>query len=73
MKPIFEMLVLNPREQRVVVAIVLIVMLSVAVVHHRRLTEDHVIPQFKTMDASGTVKTRLTDGAGRTPVDREPK
>jgi hypothetical protein len=73
MKSIFDMLVLTPREQRVVIAIVLIMMLAAAFVHHRMVIEKQALPRLKTMDQEGTVSTSLRDDAGSEPVNDDRK
>jgi hypothetical protein len=73
MKRYLDMLVLTRREQRVVIAIVLAVMLFAAVLHHRRVAGKEAFPRLKTMDQTGDEKTRLTDEAGSEPVDDSPK
>jgi hypothetical protein len=67
MKRFFDMLVLTPREQRVVIAIVLVVMLAVAVMHYRKVTANRALPRLKTMDQTGEVKTHLPDEAAAEP------
>ena len=73
MKRFFDMLVLTPREQRVVIAIVLVVMLAAAVVHYRMGAGKRALPHLKTMDQTGDVGTHLTDEAGPEPADEKPK
>ncbi len=69
MKRFFDMLVLTPREQRVLIAIVLVIMLVVTIAHHRSATEKQALPRLKTMDQTGEIKTRLTDDAGSEPAN----
>lgn len=69
MKRFFDLLVLTRREQRVLVAIVLAVMLAAAVVHYRSISGRQALPRMKTMDQTGEVKTQLTDDAGSEPAD----
>ncbi|MEP6685251.1 MAG: hypothetical protein ABJB22_00615 [Verrucomicrobiota bacterium] len=73
MKRLFEMLVLTRREQRVVIAIVLIVMLVAAVVHYRTVTARQALPRLKTMDPTGEVKTHLTDEVATEPSEHDRK
>ena len=61
MKRFFDLLVLTPREQRVVIAIVLLAIMAAAVVHYRMSTTQRALPRLKTMDPTGEVKTRLSD------------
>jgi hypothetical protein len=73
MKRFFDMLALTPREQRVVIAIVLVVMVAAAVVHYRMAAGKQALPRLKTMDQTGDVKRRLTDETGAEPADDDPK
>ena len=63
------MLVLTPREQRVVIGITVVVMLVMALVHYRMAAARQALPRLKTMDQTGDVKTRLTDDAGPQSLD----
>ena len=73
MKRFFDMLVLTRREQRVVIAIILVVMLTAAVLHYRRVAGKEALPSLKTMDQTGDEKTQLTDEAESEPADDNPK
>ncbi len=69
MKRFFDMLVLTRREQRLVIAIVLVVMIVTAVAHYRMASGRRTLPHLKTMDQTGDVKTQLSDDAGSEPAN----
>ena len=73
LKRFFDMLVLTPREQRVVIGITVVVMLVMALVHYRMAAARQALPRLKTMDQTGDVKTRLTDDAGSQSLDERRK